>query len=360
MPANTFGEVFRITTYGESHGQAVGVVIDGCPSGLELSEEDIQKELDRRRPGQSKITTLRDEKDRVEILSGIFEGKTTSTPINLLVRNQDQRSKDYSHLKDLYRPSHADYTYSQKYSNRDYRGGGRSSARIMIGRTAAGAIAKKYLSAKYGVEFLAYTEQVYDLKTDVSPSTVKKEQIEANIVRCPDPQKAEQMITLIENIRQEKDSVGGVIRGLIRNLPVGLGEPEFDKLPALLAHAMLSINATKGFEIGSGFGGTQLKGSEHNDLPSQQQDNQLKFKTNKAGGVMGGLSTGQEVDFRVAIKPVATIGKTQTTINNKGEKIEFEGKGRHDPCVLPRAVPIVEAMAALVIMDLVLRNKMYK
>jgi chorismate synthase len=360
MPANTLGEVFRVTTYGESHGPAVGVVIDGCPGGLELSEEDIQVELDRRRPGQSKITTLRDEKDRVEILSGIFEGKTTGTPINLLVRNQDQRSKDYSHLKDLYRPSHADYTYSQKYGNRDYRGGGRSSARIMIGRTAAGAVAKKYLSTKYGIDFLAYTEQVYNIKTEIHTAEVKKEQIEANIVRCPDPQKAEEMIALIENIRQEKDSVGGVIRGLIRNLPVGLGEPEFDKLPALLAQAMLSINATKGFEIGSGFGGTQLKGSEHNDLPTESQDNKLKFGTNNAGGVMGGLSTGQEVDFRVAIKPVATIGKTQTTINKKGEKVEFEGKGRHDPCVLPRAVPIVEAMAALVIMDLVLRNQVYK
>jgi chorismate synthase len=526
MSANSYGEIFKITTFGESHGKAVGVIIDGCPAGLVLSEADIQPDLDRRRPGQSHITTQRDEKDRVEILSGVFEGKTTGTPISLIVFNQDQKSSDYDALKNLVRPGHADYTYNQKYGNRDPRGGGRSSARIMIARVAAGAIAKKFLKEKLGVEFLAYTESVGEVrmhynsfkgndkdavlnnsssltrevsegrrvfipynpeltekanhlrknqteaeqliwynilnkyKTDykflrqkplleyivdfycselrlvieiddeshnekveydkdrtkkleayglkvvrytnnevktnldgvklslekviselvnsnpqsLQDSSLVREQleastqdefinkitqaqIEANIVRCPDPETAEKMIKLIEQVRKDEDSIGGVIRGLIRNVPVGLGEPEFDKLPAELAKAMMSINATKGFEIGSGFEGTKLRGSQHNDIFYTDENGNVKTKTNHAGGVLGGISSGQTIDFRVAIKPVATISQAQDTIDKDGKKVVVEGKGRHDPCVLPRAVPIVEAMAALVIMDMYLRNR---
>jgi len=543
MSANSYGEIFKITTFGESHGKAVGVIVDGCPAGVALSEGDIQPDLDRRRPGQSHITTQRDEKDRVEILSGVFEGKTTGTPISLIVFNQDQKSNDYDALKNLVRPGHADYTYNQKYGNRDPRGGGRSSARIMIARVAAGAIAKKFLKEKLGVEFLAYTESVGDIKmendairtlkgltinterlsliptsfkffdqiyaeftseitTYMYPAPYKNEdvlagylnegidsqikgkniqliitnkftgefygrvflqgidsptpefgiwikksahskgygreavlglklwaddnlqfdyllypvdrrntqsekialalggalkreftevndsgkllefkeyrilpknnpvnsiyksyddvtqaQIESNIVRCPDPETAEKMIKLIEQVRKDEDSIGGVIRGLIRNLPIGLGEPEFDKLPAELAKAMMSINATKGFEIGSGFEGTKLRGSQHNDIFYTDKNGNVKTKTNHSGGVLGGISNGQTIDFRVAIKPVATISQAQDTIDKDGKKVVVEGKGRHDPCVLPRAVPIVEAMAALVIMDMYLRNQ---
>ena len=541
MSANSYGEIFKITTFGESHGKAVGVIVDGCPAGLELNENDIQPDLDRRRPGQSHITTQRDEKDKVEILSGVFEGKTTGTPISLIVFNQDQKSSDYDTLKNLVRPGHADYTYNQKYGNRDPRGGGRSSARIMIARVAAGAIAKKYLKEKLGVEFLAYTEQVgeiifnpdkkdysnFELKTerlvlksinfdyltdifkeftqeitaymfpkpaeDISetanfvsqsigknetgknlqlviidkqtgefigcigihnphlqipefgiwtkksthgnhygkeaakalkawadenldytsikypvdkaniasrkipeslggvihseytktglsgnilniveyyiPGTENKEpknsyiktltsaQIESNIVRCPDPETAQKMIELIEQVRKDEDSIGGIIRGFIRGVPVGLGEPEFDKLPAELAKAMMSINATKGFEIGSGFEGVKLRGSQHNDIFYTNETGQVKTKTNNAGGVLGGISNGQTIDFRVAIKAVATISQAQNTIDRGGNFATVEGKGRHDPCVLPRAVPIVEAMAALVIIDMYLRNQ---
>lgn len=387
MSANSYGEIFKISTFGESHGKAVGVVVDGCPAGLALSEADIQPDLDRRRPGQSHITTQRDEKDRVEILSGVFEGKTTGTPISLIVFNQDQKSSDYDALKNLVRPGHADYTYNQKYGNRDPRGGGRSSARIMIARVAAGAIAKKFLKEKLGVEFLAYTESVGEIKMDYNSfyrnnrdatlnnsssltreqldastqddfiNRITSSQIEANIVRCPDPETAEKMIKLIEQVRKDEDSIGGVIRALIRNVPVGLGEPEFDKLPAELAKAMMSINATKGFEIGSGFEGTKLRGSQHNDIFYTDETGKVKTKTNHAGGVLGGISNGQTIDFRVAIKPVATISQPQDTIDKEGKKVVVEGKGRHDPCVLPRAVPIVEAMAALVIMDMYLRNR---
>jgi chorismate synthase len=545
MPANTFGEMFRITSFGESHGDGIGVVVDGCPAGLEISEVDIQAELDRRRPGQSHITTDRNEADKVKILSGIYNGKTTGTPIAMVVFNTDQRSHDYNALQDLYRPGHSDFTYQQKYQNRDPRGGGRSSARIMIGRVAAGAIAKKFLKEKLGVEFLAYTSQVgeigvgdtkrdftnfelstqrlllkaisfdylddifaeftpevtrfmfpkpadkisetaefisgaisanqkgedlqlvildkdngeflgccgvhnphtktpefgiwlkksahgkgygreamtalkvwadqnldygyikypvdkanissrkipeslggvvqseykhtgmggqdldlveYHIIKDISSEntlksllplyeTVTSDQIEANIVRCPDPEVATKMIELIEKAKAEKDSLGGVITGVIRGLPVGLGEPEFDKFPALLAHAMLSINATKGFEIGSGFAGTKLKGSQHNDeFVKSSNQTEITTKTNHAGGVLGGITNGQTVYFDVAFKPVATIGKPQKTLNNQGKEVVVEGKGRHDPCVLPRAVPIVEAMSALVVMDLYLRN----
>jgi chorismate synthase len=556
MPANTFGEMFRITTFGESHGDGIGVVVDGCPAGLEISEVDIQAELDRRRPGQSHITTDRNEADKVKILSGIYNGKTTGTPIAMVVFNTDQRSHDYNALQDLYRPGHSDFTYQQKYQNRDPRGGGRSSARIMIGRVVAGAIAKKFLKEKLGVEFLAYTSQVgeigvgdlkrnftnFELSTqrlilkainfdyledifaEFTPEvtrfmfpkpadkisetaefisgavsanqrgedlqlvildkdtgeflgccgvhdphaktpefgiwlkksahrkgcgreamtalkvwadqnldydyikypvdranissrkipeslggvvqseykhtgmggqnldlveyhiikdrnkesalksiyeTVTSDQIEANIVRCPDPEVAQKMIELIEKAKTEKDSLGGVITGVIRGLPVGLGEPEFDKFPALLAHAMLSINATKGFEIGSGFEGTKLKGSEHNDefvkndnpssygttpLEGAKYSSSITTKTNHAGGVLGGITNGQTVYFKVAFKPVATIGKSQKTLDNNGNEVIVVGKGRHDPCVLPRAVPIVEAMSALVAIDLYLRG----
>jgi chorismate synthase len=357
MPANTFGEIFRVSTFGESHGKAVGVLVDGCPAGLELSENDIQPDLSRRRPGQSAITTQRDEKDQVQILSGVFEGKTTGVPIMMLVWNQDQKSEDYNNLKDLIRPSHADFTYNSKYGNRDHRGGGRSSARIMIGRVAAGAIAKKFLAQKFGMEFLAFTDQVGSIKAEnLNFENITSEQIESNLVRCPDLEAATRMIELIEKVRDEKDSIGGCIRGLIRNCPVGLGEPEFDKLPAVLAHAMLSINATKGFEFGSGFGGVSLRGSEHNDEFYKNSEGKVSTKTNHAGGTLGGISNGQTIDFRVAIKPVATIAKSQSTLDKDRNEVTFEGKGRHDPCVLPRAVPIVEAMAALVIMDLYLRN----
>jgi len=589
---NTFGNLFRFTTFGESHGAAVGVIVDGCPAGLELDENDIQTDLDRRRPGQSSITTARNEADTVQILSGIFEGKTTGAPIAMMVWNKDHRSQDYEALKKLVRPGHADFTYNQKYGNRDPRGGGRSSARIMIARVAAGAIAKKFLKEKCGMEFLAWTEEVHEVKmkykqdfgnqtfpsvegwqpqadgvvsgsypiragsgseselltypfrvgkaaesktyktlfitipfgknfknlngkeietnsknitlnknarrtihdaiiekcqtenihlislavlhnhahliliaddnwkaqiaqikgyssfilgknlpefkgktwaegcwmeyidsekelseldhyiqnnhlkhsqslgiallkvashfpnvvqnwsalptlkggnnkpklTEFTPPTLKGQdnikisevtpsQIESNIVRCPDPVAAKKMIAVIEQAKKDKDSLGGIIRGVIRGVPAGLGEPEFDKLPALLAHAMMSINATKGFEIGSGFAASNMKGSEHNDIFETDEDGRVTTQTNYAGGVLGGISNGQNIDFRVGIKPVATIGKTQITVDINGVKTEVEGKGRHDPCVLPRAVPIVEAMAAVVMMDLWLQNQ---
>ena len=539
MSANTFGDIFRVTTFGESHGFGVGVVVDGCPAGLEISEDEIQVELDRRKPGQSKITTDRKESDTVKIFSGVFEGKTTGTPIMMMVGNNDQRSQDYDKMKDLFRPSHADYTYSKKYSVRDYRGGGRSSARIMIGRVAAGAIAKKFLQEKLGVECLAFTSQVGEVKFDpnnlygielkserldfkpisfkyleeidrgftdnvaryinlkqkgnqnigetakfvsgvisknqigeqITFAVLKKDtqefvgvcalddlkvgcltfglwikeslwgqgygkemisrlksfaeenypitrlkyqvfegntasvgiveslggvetdravegvfevdgteavginydipfeskyqnfydkvslgQVESNIVRCPDTKAADKMIDLIQKTKEEKDSLGGVVTGVVRGVPVGLGEPEFDKLPALLAKAMMSINATKGFEIGSGFSGVKMKGSEHNDSFYTDELGKVRTMTNNAGGVLGGISSGENIYFKVAIKPVATIGQIQKTVDQNGDNTEVEGKGRHDPCVLPRAVPIIEAMSALVIMDLYLRN----
>jgi len=357
MAGNTFGQLFRITTFGESHGESVGVVVDGCPPGLSILKEDIQKELDRRKPGQSSITSPRKEQDEIEILSGVFEGKTTGTPILLLAHNKDVRSEDYHNLKNLYRPGHADYTFEKKFGLRDWRGSGRASARETLGRVAAGTIAKKYLKEKLNIEILSYVEQVGDIKTNVDFNTVQLKDIESNIVRCPDEPAAKKMIKLIETVRDQGDSVGGVVRGIIRNVPVGLGEPVFDKLSADLGKAMLSINAVKGFEIGSGFEGVKLRGSQHNDELYVDKNGKTRTKTNNAGGTLGGISNGETVYFRLAIKPVSTIRKQQKTINKKGESVILEATGRHDPCVLPRAIPIVDAMSALVIMDHYLRHK---
>ena len=357
MAGNTFGHLFRITTFGESHGGVVGVVVDGCPPGLEISKEDIQKELDRRKPGQSEITSPRKEEDEIHILSGTIDGKTTETPILLLAHNKDAKPDDYIHLKDLYRPGHADYTFQMKYGIRDWKGSGRASARETLGRVAAGAIAKKYLKEKLGVEILSFVEQVGDIKTDVDFNQVTMNDIESNIVRCPDKQVANKMIKLIESVRDEGDSIGGVVRGVIKNVPVGLGEPVFDKLPADLGKTMLSINAAKGFEIGSGFGGVRLKGSQHNDEFYVDKQGEIRTKTNNAGGTLGGISNGETIYFRVAIKPVSTIRKQQKTVDKNAKMVKLEATGRHDPCVLPRAVPIVDAMAALVIMDHHLRHK---
>ena len=357
MAGNTFGQLFRITTFGESHGGCIGVIIDGCPPGLSISEEDIQKELDRRKPGQSSITSPRKEEDKISILSGVFEGITTGTPILLLAKNKDARSEDYIHLKDLYRPGHADFTFEKKYGIRDWRGSGRASARETLGRVAAGAIAKKFLKEKLDIEFISYVEQVGNIKTNIDFNKVTPKEIESNSARCPDQEIAQKMIRLIESVRDEGDSIGGVIRGVIKNVPIGLGEPVFDKLPADLGKAMLSINAVKGFEIGSGFDGIMLKGSQHNDELYTDSQGNIRIKTNNAGGTLGGISNGETIYFRVAIKPVSTIRKRQTTVNKKGEKVMLEATGRHDPCVLPRAVPIIDAMAALVIMDHYLRHK---
>jgi chorismate synthase len=356
MSGNSFGDLFRITTCGESHGGAVGVIVDGCPPGLEISAEDIQLELDRRKPGQSNITTPRKEQDLIHILSGVFEGKTMGAPILLVAYNADMRPQDYNDLKDLYRPSHADFTYLEKYGMRDYRGSGRASARETLARVAAGAIAKKYLKEKLGIEIISYVEQVGDIRATIEHTSVELADIEANIIRCPDQDIAEKMISLVEAVRDDKDSIGGVIKAVIRNVPAGLGEPAFDKLPADLAKAMLSINACKGFEFGSGFAGVSMRGSEHND-PFTLVDGKPKLTTNHAGGTLGGISSGEDIYFRVAFKPVSTIGKEQETVNTKNEKVQVAAAGRHDPCVLPRAVPIVDAMSALVIMDHYLRNK---
>ena len=357
MAGNSFGQLFRITTFGESHGGGVGVVVDGCPPNLEISEKDIQKELDRRRPGQSSITTPRKESDIIHIFSGVFEGRTTGAPIMMLAYNEDIRPEDYGNLIETYRPGHADYTYEVKYGIRDWRGGGRASARETLGRVAAGAIAKKYLKEKYGVEFLSFVERVGDIESNVDLDTVTQDQIEANIVRCPDKNIAEKMIGFIESVRKDGDSIGGIIRGIIRNVPAGLGEPVFDKIPADLAKAMMSINATKGFEFGSGFAGARLAGSEHNDEFYVATDGKIRTKTNNAGGTLGGITTGENIHFRVAFKPVSTIMKKQQTVNKNKKTVELEARGRHDPCVLPRAVPIVDAMAAIVIMDHILWNK---
>jgi len=357
MAGNTFGQLFRITTFGESHGGAVGVVIDGCPPNISITEEEIQKDLDRRKPGQSAITTPRKEQDEIHIMSGVVDCKTTGTPILLLAYNNDVRSEDYGNLKNLYRPGHADYTFQAKYGIRDYKGSGRASARETLARVAAGAIAKKYLKEKLGIEFLSYVEQVGDIKTKIDFEKVTTEQIEANIVRCPDIEVAEKMIKLIEEVRDDGDSIGGVIRGVIKYVPTGLGEPVFDKLPADLAKAMLSINATKGFEFGSGFEGVKLRGSQHNDEFYIDEKGDIQTKTNYAGGTLGGISNGQTIYFRVAFKPVSTIKKKQQTVTTEKKQTELEAVGRHDPCVLPRAVPIVDAMGALVILDHYLRHK---
>ena len=358
MSGNSFGQNFKITTCGESHGGAVGVIIDGCPPGLEIALEEIQYELDRRKPGQSSITTPRKEEDTIHALSGIFNGKTTGTPILLLAHNKDQRSEDYNHLKDVFRPSHADFTYLMKYGLRDYRGSGRASARETLARVAAGAIAKKYLQQELGIEILAYVEQVGSLKAAVNQDTVTMSMVESNIARCPDPQMAIEMINLIEQVLADGDSIGGVVKCVIRHVPVGLGEPVFDRLSADLAKAMLSINATKGFEIGSGFAGVELRGSVHND-PFVLNEGEIRTQTNHAGGVLGGISSGEDIYFRVAFKPVSTISKTQQTLDVDYNEVQLTAHGRHDPCVLPRAVPVVEAMAALVVIDHYLRHKSY-
>ena len=353
---NDFGKLFRISTWGESHGQAVGVSIDGCPPGVPVGVEDIQAELDRRRPGQSSITTQRREADRVEILSGVFEGETLGTPISLVVRNADAKPEAYAHLKDVYRPSHADYTYQAKFGRRDWRGGGRSSARETVGRVAAGAIARKVLGEAVGMDFVAYVEQVSDLKATVDPSRVTRKDVDRTIVRCPDPTAAEQMIARIEEVRRQGDSVGGVVGLVIRGVPPGLGEPVFDRLEADLAKAMLSLPATKGFEVGSGFEGTRLTGSQHND-PFFAEEGAVRTRSNRSGGVQGGISNGEDIVLRVAFKPTATIFKDQETVSVTGEETVLRAKGRHDPCVLPRAVPIVEAMGALVLVDHWMRQR---
>jgi chorismate synthase len=351
---NTYGTLFKISTFGESHGLAIGVVIDGCPAGLEIDEAFIQAELTRRKPGQSKITTQRKEDDTFKILSGVFEGKTTGAPIAIVIENQDQRSKDYSHIENTFRPSHADFTYQEKYGVRDYRGGGRSSARETAARVAAGAIAKLFLR-KYRIEINAFVSQIGELKaphyTALDLSTT-----EDNIIRCPDPAIAEKMIALIDRVRLDRDTIGGIVTCVIKNTPVGLGEPVFDKLHAELGKAMLSINAVKGFEYGSGFEGVQLRGSQHND-EFYNEGGRIRTKTNHSGGVQGGISNGEDIYFNVAFKPVATIMQDQHTVDKDGNEAVVSGKGRHDPCVVPRAVPIVEAMAALVVVDFLLRAK---
>lgn len=359
MPGNSFGKVFKITTCGESHGGAVAVIVDGCPSGIKIAEADIQVELDRRKPGQSVLTTPRKEADTIHLLSGVFDGVTTGTPILMLAYNKDAKSEDYTELKNLFRPSHADYTYLMKYGLRDYRGSGRASARETLARVAAGAIAKKYLRDHLGIEVLSYVEQVGHLKADIDMNQVTLDQVEANIVRCPDQVKAVEMAEYIEAIKEQNDSIGGVIVGLIRNVPAGLGEPVFDKLNADLAKAMVSINAVKGFEIGSGFEGVKLPGSIHNDSLIKNAFGEITTKTNNSGGVVGGISNGELIYFRVAFKSVSTIGVEQETLSVDKEVVAFSATGRHDPCVLPRAVPVVDAMSALVIMDHYLRDKLY-
>lgn len=353
--SNTFGTLFRITTFGESHGKSIGVIIDGCPAGLPLDEGTIQQEMDRRKPGQSKITTQRKESDTFFIQSGVFEGKTTGTPLMILIPNEDQRSKDYSHIADKFRPSHADYTYHVKYGVRDYRGGGRSSARETAARVAAGAVAKQLLQHK-GIEIKAYVSQVGSLSLDKPYQTLDLNRTEENIVRCPDPEMAEQMIELIDQTRKNRDTIGGIVSCVISGVPAGLGEPVFNKLHATLGSAMLGINAVKGFEYGSGFEGVKLHGSAHND-EIYKEGEKVRTRTNHSGGIQGGISNGEIIYFRVAFKPVATLMQDQESLNEAGEKVVVSGKGRHDPCVVPRAVPIVEAMAALVIADFYLLNE---
>jgi chorismate synthase len=350
MAGNSFGTLFKLTTFGESHGPAIGGVIDGCPSGILLDMEAIQSELNRRKPGQSEIVTQRKEPDTVEFLSGVFEGQTTGSPIGFTIKNTNQKSKDYSHIKDVYRPSHADFTYEKKYGVRDYRGGGRSSARETACRVVAGAIAKQVLK---GIKIHAYTSSVGDLFLEKPYQDLDFSKIESNDVRCPDEGVANQMIEKIKAIRKEGDTIGGTVTCVIQNVPIGLGEPVFDKLHAELGKAMLSINAVKGFEYGSGFCGARMKGSEHNDQFNADGTTQ----TNLSGGIQGGISNGMDIYFRVAFKPVATIIQKQNTLDNQGNIVEMQGKGRHDPCVVPRAVPIVEAMAALVLADFTLLRR---
>jgi chorismate synthase len=344
LSGNKFGHLFTLTTFGESHGPALGGVIDGCPAGVSIDEDAIQADLDRRKPGQSKIVTQRKEPDRVEIFSGVFEGMTTGTPIGFLIYNSNQKSKDYDHIKNAYRPSHADYVYDKKYGFRDYRGGGRSSARETVARVVAGSIAKQFMA---GMQFHAFVSAVGHLKLENPHLISDFSSVESNPVRCPDPKMAKEMEDYIKQIRKEGDTVGGVVSCVIKNVPVGLGEPVFDKLHAELGKAMLSINAVKGFEYGSGFEGASWRGSQHNDLFNEDGTT----KTNYSGGIQGGISNGMDIYFNVAFKPVATIMQDQNTIDKSGKEITMQGKGRHDPCVVPRAVPIVEAMASLVLAD---------
>ncbi|RJE71872.1 chorismate synthase [Reichenbachiella sp. MSK19-1] len=353
--SNSFGSVFKITTFGESHGRALGVTIDGCPAGITLDMDFIQDELARRKPGQSKITTQRKEPDSFEILSGVFEGKTTGTPLAMVIFNTDQKSKDYSHIADSYRPSHADFTYQEKYGIRDYRGGGRSSARETAARVAAGAVAKLALR-QLGIQIHGYVSQAGDIKTSKSHTELDYSLTESNIVRCPDLEVADDMISLIDSVRKDGDTIGGVVSCVIKGTPVGLGEPVFDKLHARLGAAMLGINAVKGFEYGSGFEGAKMRGSQHNDL-FDSKDGKVTTRTNLSGGIQGGISNGEDIYFNVAFKPVATIMRDQDSVDVHGEAVTVSGKGRHDPCVVPRAVPIVEAMAALTILDFYLLQR---
>jgi chorismate synthase len=354
---NSFGQLFRITTFGESHGGGIGVVIDGCPPRIDLSEADIQHELDRRRPGQSKITTQRKEDDLCEILSGVFGGKTLGTPISILVRNKDARPEDYAEIAKKFRPSHADFTYQAKYGIQNWQGGGRASARETIGRVAAGAIARKVLETILpGIEIVAYVVQIHEIEAQIERSKVKRKQVDASMVRCPDNAASKRMISLIEKTREAGDSLGGVIECVVRHAPAGLGEPVFDKLEADLAKAMLSLPATKGFEIGSGFSATRMTGSTHND-PFEMRGGRVRTATNYSGGIQGGISNGEEVYFRVAFKPTATISREQKTVLASQKTTTLAARGRHDPCVLPRAVPMVEAMAALVLCDHALRQR---
>jgi len=364
MAGNSFGAIFRLTTFGESHGEAMGGVIDGCPAGLEIDLNFIQAELDRRKPGQSNIVSQRKESDEIIFLSGIFEGITTGTPIGFIIHNENQKSQDYDQVIDIYRPSHADYTYEQKYGGRDYSGGGRASARETVCRVVGGAIAKLLLK-KYSIQISAYTSQVGDISVSKNYSELDLTKTDSNVVRCPDETTVKKMIQKIEEVRKEGDTIGGIITCVATGVPTGLGEPVFDKLHADLGKAMLSINAVKGFEIGSGFEGVKMKGSEHNDIlyltpASPEGEGSIHTRTNYSGGIQGGISNSEDIYFRVAFKPVSTIMKKQLTVNTKGEEVEFTGKGRHDPCVLPRAVPIVEAMTALVLADHLLRHRATK
>jgi chorismate synthase len=355
--SSLFGQLFRVATFGESHGAGVGVVIDGCPPLIECTEADIQRDLDRRRPGQSEIVTPRAEADRCEILSGVFEGKTTGTPIAILVRNKDARPEAYREMETAFRPSHADFTYQAKYGIRDWQGGGRASARETIGRVAAAALAKKVLERLCpGIEIVAYIQSIHSIEATVDPGSVTVSQVESNIVRCPDPEAVQPMIDLIKKVRGEGDSVGGVIGCVIRGVPPGLGEPVFDKLEADLAKGVMSLPATKGFEIGSGFAGTRMTGSQHNDL-FEMRAGKVRTASNRSGGVQGGISNGENIFFRVAFKPTATILQKQRTVSTRGENVELTARGRHDACVLPRAVPMVEAMAALVLVEHALRQR---
>ena len=353
--SNSFGKIFKISTYGESHGKAIGVIIDGCPSGIKIEELDIQKELDRRKPGQSKITTQRKESDSVQILSGVFNGKTTGSPISLFIKNKDQKSSDYDHISKAFRPSHADYTYHKKYKNRDHRGGGRSSARETANWVAAGAIAKKILK-DIGININAYVSKVGTVEIEKAYTELDLQNTETNIVRCPDKKYAEKFISIIDQARKNRDTVGGIISCVITGCPVGIGEPIFRKLHAELGKAMLSINAVKGFEYGSGFKGSEMYGSEHNDQFEIKGD-KIKTKSNYSGGIQGGISNGEDIYFNVAFKPVSTIMKDQSSVDSENNKVTVKGKGRHDPCVVPRAVPIVESMAANVLVDLYLQSK---